>query len=540
MRFMLLTTLVSLLPMASLAQSPTPAEARRLLKYPKGSLSLGYTNSGKLLNGAQLQPEGPGYRIFPSFVKRSTNHGTQELVGLIERAGKAMKRLHPGAVVGVGNLSREGGGKTGSSVSHKSGRDADIGMFALTKKGRSKNLGAFVAFEKDGWDRKKRFRFDPKRNLDLVLALIEDKKSPVQVIFVADWLKELVLKEGQARGLAQERLNRIETILRQPSDSNPHHHHYHVRLYCSSQDRQFGCLERGDIHPWVDHGEEAFTRRVDGIVALISMQNVRWRHAAVVRLGELRAHSAIGALVQSASDSSLKVGLAALEALGSIAHPDAYQPLRGLLSKSTDVKRIQGILGALLRIELPEIEATTLELLNRVDKGELNLSKKDTRSVRLKALEALQRFGRKASSDVVYRYLLEDDLKLVNAAHRTLRRISNQPIDGRLRGRRQREKVRAQWKRFLSSHGSKSWIEWMRLGFEERGIKLPEEMSEQASYAALMGALISRDDDAAHNAALTLMHLTDHTAYPWWRKKRNNHRHWKSWFREQKQNNSPQ
>ena len=531
MRIFLLAFVVTSLPLLSASATPSPAEARRILRYPSGSLSLGFTNSGKLLNGVKLPVEGRGFRIFSHFVKRDTNFGTAELIGLIKRAGRTVSKTHPGAIIGVGNLSREGGGQTGSSVSHKSGRDADLGMFALTRKGEAKNLGSFISFEKDGWDKRKRYRFDPVRNLDLVLALVEDTQSPVQVIFVADWLKAIVMKEATRRGLDAEKVQKIDTILRQPSDSNPHHHHYHVRLYCSLEDRQHGCLERGDVHPWVDHGEDTFQKRVEALTSILSMKQTRWRRAGVERLGELRAVSAIGPLLRSAEDTNERVALAALAALGNMAHPDAFPPLVELLERSSDAKRIIGILDAILRIELPELERTSLAFMAKLRSESYAGSTAQKRILQLKTLEVLQRFGRKASFEPVLKLLDSEDIQLMKTAHRTLRRITNQPIKGSFKRQRHRNSLREKWVGFRNEHQDKSWYEWMILGFKARGITTNADGKEHPE--SLVEQLTHRDDDAAHNAALTLMHLTGHTAYPWWRKKRNNHRHWKSWFRTQ-------
>jgi penicillin-insensitive murein endopeptidase len=479
-----------------------------------------------------LPEQGRGFRIFPSFVKRDTHFGTKELIALISRAGKTVQSLHTNAIVGIGNLSREGGGKTGSSVSHKSGRDADIGMFALTKDGKARNLKSFVAFEKDGWDKKKRFQFDPKRNLDLVLALIEDGQVQVQVVFVADWLKARLVVEARHRGLESERITRLETILKQPSDSNPHHHHYHVRLYCSIDDRLHGCLERGDIHPWVDHGDSAFEERVQKLIGLLAMKETRWRRAAVVRLGEIKAKTALPHLVQRAEDSSAKVSQLALHALGQIADPSVYEPLQSLLFKTQNPKRLVEIIDAMLRIEQPELENTVLELLKRMDEGGLELSRTDSNVARLKVLEVLSRFGRKPAFERVYGFLMGNNKKLARAAHDTLRRITNQPITLRRSGRRSFLKVQRRWKAFREGHRKSTWLEWMRLGFEARGMRSVRMNLEHASRELLIKTLGHRDDDASHNAAMALMVLSDHIAYPWWRNKRNNQRHWRSWFRE--------
>jgi penicillin-insensitive murein endopeptidase len=516
----------------SWAQVPTAKEARKLIRAPRGSLSFGYTNSGELRHGAVLAPEGPGYRLLPGYRARHTNYGTAELVGLIKRAGLGLKKKHAKAILGVGNLSREGGGQTGGSVSHKSGRDVDLGMFALTKKGQPHNLKSFVGFQEDGWDKRRRFRFDPERNLDLVLLLANDSKTPVQVIFVADWLKDILMAEATKRKLGVQILAKLQTLLRQPSDSNPHHHHYHLRIYCSKEDRRHGCLERGDVHPWVDLGDEAFEARVTSLSRLLTMKQARWRRIGAEKLGELRARSALSALLNASEDADPKVQGAALHALGAIAAPEAYAPLETLLLKTRSARHMERLLQALLRIELPDLERTALAALERLATLAEPWSKAEKRRVKLAVLAVLKRFGRKQAAVVLRQLLGDSDRRVATQAHAALRRITNQPMRGRRVSRRSRPKIIKRWNAFFEAHGESSWAEWLKLGFAKRGIKLPAGPGPLAAAPQLIQALKHRDDDVAHNASLLLMKLTDHVAYPWWRKKRNNQRHWRAWFRE--------
>ena len=123
----------------------------------------------------------------------------------------------------------------------------------------------------------------------------------------------------------------------------------------------------------------------------------RWRRAGVERLGELRAVSAINPLLRSAEDTNQRVALAALAALGNMAHPDAFPPLVELLERSSDAKRIISILDAILRIELPELERTSLAFMARLRSESYRGSDAQKRMLQLKTLEVLQRFGRKAS-----------------------------------------------------------------------------------------------------------------------------------------------
>ena len=109
-------------------------------------------------------------------------------------------------------------------------------MYALSRTGGQVNLRAFRKFEADGWDRQHRYQFDTRRNLALMVALLTDKKVEVQWIFVADWLKKRLIAEAWEQAIDPRTIARMEVVLHQPGDSNPHQDHYHVRIYCSSDD----------------------------------------------------------------------------------------------------------------------------------------------------------------------------------------------------------------------------------------------------------------------------------------------------------------
>lgn len=521
-----------LFPVVALGQSPlpapppSPAEARRLLRPPRQSLSLGFTNAGELRQGVALPPAGPGYRVLPAFLPRKTTYGTSGLVGLIQRVGIRVHARFPHARMGVGNLSREGGGQTGGSVSHKTGRDVDLGMFALSKSGRPRSLSSFVAFERDGWDKRHRYRFDEAANLELVLALVGDVETPVQVIFVADWLKDRLLSEARRRGVPGEMVERLGVVLRQPSDSNPHHHHFHVRVYCSLQERLHGCLERGDIHPWVDLGDELFRARVAKLQQLLRMESPTWRARGAKALGDLRARGAMEALLGRCADPSKRVRVAALDALGRIASLDAFPALRRRLSQAESAVAVAEILPAITRLETPELEAVALNALSRIES--LEGTAKTRRSARLRALDVLARFGRGAS---VLPLLLEiggTDRKVSQRAHQVLRRVTLQRVRGHGRTPRARRALRKRWEAFFEKHGREAWTQWMQRGFSARGLT----WSKGAPLSSLLPKLTHRDDDVAHQAAFLLMEATGHVAYPWWRSKNNNRRHWTTWLRK--------
>ncbi|MCB9621824.1 MAG: penicillin-insensitive murein endopeptidase [Sandaracinus sp.] len=85
---------------------------------------MGSTKRGRLLRGARLD-DTPHVRIR----NPSQAYGTAELVALIAWAAERVAEEHEGAVLSVGDLSRERGGRLRPHRSHRVGRDADLGFY---------------------------------------------------------------------------------------------------------------------------------------------------------------------------------------------------------------------------------------------------------------------------------------------------------------------------------------------------------------------------------------------------------------------------
>ena len=535
-RWLVILSLFGLAPnaLARPEKPPTVREAQQTLRMPRGSLSLGLTNKGTLRHGVALPVKGRGFAVFPHFVRRETRYGTRELVLLIKRVARKMAKRFPGAVLGIGNLSREGGGQTGGSVSHKSGRDADIGMYARTAKGRPVNLKGFRSFYAGGWDKRRRSRFDFKRNLALVEALVMDTKAPVQFIFVADWLKKGMLAEAARQGLAAEVIKRIEIVCRQPSDSNPHHHHFHVRIYCSVQDRLHGCLERGAVHPWVNLGDDRFNAHVKRIIRLLQMSSSRWRRRAVEALGSLRAVQAVASLVQALEDRHAGVRKSALVSLGQIRSPLALDPLKQKLTQVTGPELAAALVKLIGRLPVPDRVPLARKVILAPTKALHGAVAKQPGPVWMEAAKILRRHGRKTALKPLRKLLLNADQALRQLAHEGLRHVTNQPIGRRLKRRSRASKwARAmrEWNAFFEKHANGDWLAWMKLGFEARGTTFATGPLTRAAVPQLIALVRDRERTVWMNAARTLSALTGHVAPPWWRTQRNNHRHWKSYWK---------
>ena len=93
-------------------------------------------------------------------------------------------------------------------------------------------------------------RFDVQRNWAMVRALITDPAAEVQWIFIQRRLADLLIREAGRLGEDPALLARASFILREPSDSEPHDDHMHVRVYCDPSDRARGCVDRGPLRWW--------------------------------------------------------------------------------------------------------------------------------------------------------------------------------------------------------------------------------------------------------------------------------------------------
>ena len=214
-----------------------------------GSVSIGRTTRGRLLGGVALQESdnvkyrsgGPAQR-----------YGTTEMIETLERAGAHVMRSVPGAKLSVGDISRPRGGRFSPHRSHRNGRDVDIAYYWLDADGNPAYPDRFVTVNPDGASRDAELglRWDDARNFELVSALVSDQEARTQYLFCARYVKERILAEGRRRGAPDWLLERIETVLHQPTRGGAHRDHFHMRMYCAPGDLP-RCLDEAPYHAWL-------------------------------------------------------------------------------------------------------------------------------------------------------------------------------------------------------------------------------------------------------------------------------------------------
>jgi penicillin-insensitive murein endopeptidase len=212
--------------------------------------SVGVPHHGVLTDGVALPQKGDGFvRLRTDDVK----WGNPRLVRLLTHAASTVKRARGGPPLVIADLAKRGGGKTPHHRSHRSGRDVDLLLFALTPQGVPQKSPGFVRFGADGLGKAdgRWVRFDVPRTWALVKALLLAPEGHVQWIFVARWLEALVIEYASARGEDEELVWMAESVLLQPGDSAPHDDHLHLRIACTPEEAVAGCEGGGPYWPWL-------------------------------------------------------------------------------------------------------------------------------------------------------------------------------------------------------------------------------------------------------------------------------------------------
>lgn len=209
----------------------TPAGRPVRLRMPRGARSIGRPNDGRLADGRCMRPEGPG------FIQRKPDAacGTDEVVLLLTFAlGEVLREYPDTPPVVVGALSRPEGGPLKPHKSHQSGRDVDVGLYAVN----GRPLSTFAELAPSETDFEKTFF--------LMVNLLATGR--VRMILVNYALQPHLYRAAQAMGYDEQQLawifqyprgSRVKAgVIRH---SRGHKRHFHVRFACPVDDGD--CVE---------------------------------------------------------------------------------------------------------------------------------------------------------------------------------------------------------------------------------------------------------------------------------------------------------
>lgn len=516
----------------------TRAEAKRILSPPRGTLSHGKTNDGELVQGRRIGMRGKGYAFFDHIKERETHFGTYEMKRFLERTGHRFRKVHRWSTVGIGNVSIREGGKTRWHASHQTGRDVDIAMFGRDGRGRSVSPRNFTKYDR-ALKSPAGLTFDVPRNTDLVRTLMTDPEYQVQWIFVARWLRTRILANAKKRGFEPELIERMAKVMKQPGDSAPHDDHYHLRLYCSVEDRMHGCTERGPVWPWVDLGDAVFEAHVDNLERVLDTPYPKLRLAAVNRLKTIAAHSAVGSLLARLQDSHRSVRGAALDALATFRSPEAVDGLLELAAHTESTRWA----GALFRTAIRSagdrqaslarafLEEPTAMLHATVAAGNLA----GFYGVVIGALvgEADPSvvpglIGLLSSPSEGVRERAEEALQTITSHSVELSATGSDPDE--------QAKAVAGWQALWDANKARTWSDWTRAGIVSAGYEMPEDLQDTECIHALIEATGDKRDHISTNAVRLLGVVTGHVIDPAARTAKRHRLYWRRWWERQQAN----
>jgi penicillin-insensitive murein DD-endopeptidase len=255
--------LLGLFAWSGCARTPSPLDPARA-----GSIGLPYR--GCLSDAVEVPESGPGYH----FLRHDDRHyATSRFSEALQRAAAKVVEARPGGTLVIGDVSMKHGGRLLPHLSHRTGHDADLVLYAMTLTGVPIEAPSFVHYGPDGlaWDASQgRFlRFDVEREWLLVKALLEDPDGRIEWLFANHVIEALLIEWARARGEPSDTILRAETVLLEPHPGGPHDDHIHVRAACSPEEEVEGCETGGPVRPWLTAPRDPPRRSDDELVAIL-------------------------------------------------------------------------------------------------------------------------------------------------------------------------------------------------------------------------------------------------------------------------------
>ncbi len=289
------------------------------------SLSVGSVTRGYLVNAKPVPLPHPHLSFMPVHAERGLHYGSDQLIHLLMDAADHIGETKPQRHIHLGNLSGPRGGNIPHSVSHNSGRDADIGFFVRDGDDRITAPTKLKAFDREGRlsareeldndDPRRSLRFDTTANWRLVEGLIQSEAASIQYIFVSDPLRSKLLSRARELGADADIISQARTLLRQPGGAAPHDDHFHVRVHCAERDLSAGCVERGPRGPTHTASDRLRQQAISHARALLDAPDADHRVAAIHRLAILDEAAPAERLITLIDDADPGVRIAAIDAL---------------------------------------------------------------------------------------------------------------------------------------------------------------------------------------------------------------------------------
>ncbi|MFN7135433.1 MAG: penicillin-insensitive murein endopeptidase, partial [Myxococcales bacterium] len=182
-----------------------------------GSISVGFAEAGRLINGVQMPPGDGWVVVSPEYA-----WGTQETIDFLIHGARAVREKFPDAPpLRVNHIGKREGGYLRPHKTHQSGRDVDLGFYYR------------AGVDPRALRGHRETMIDLDANWTLVRALITG--ADVQVILVDKRVQKVLYDHALAQG---EDRAWLDSLFRAGSKSifqhvRGHRDHFHVRFYAA-------------------------------------------------------------------------------------------------------------------------------------------------------------------------------------------------------------------------------------------------------------------------------------------------------------------
>lgn len=492
------------------------------------SRAVGDVSTGYLVHARPLPRPHPTLSVLDVQAQRHLIYGTDEMISMLERAATAVQTRHPGAITYLGNIGALGGGDIRWSVSHNVGRDADLAFFVTDEAGKPAVMPDLLVLDDEGRYEGEQgiFLFDVPRNWSLIEGLIQAAGDQLQLIFVADWLRDKLLLYGRASGANPKTLARAKALMRQPRATLPHNDHFHVRLYCSPIDVASGCINNGVYQPWRNgHKQARQSARKQALLAL-KHERAEIRVAGVRRLGVLRAYTDKSEVIALLKDQSPAVRASAVRVLAdfNMGGAELAQALNTERAAHVHVE----LIDALRRVGS---SSSVKALMRQVQQGPdvLRIDPDLSVNARVLAAQALARTKSTRPVNTLILALESKDPALRKASAQALNMLTAQRFLTDWEGSSEAQQLSAvgQWRQWYASNRRKRLKQWVIAGITEAGFKV--KSLDKRDVWSLCRAVLG-PEHIRYNAQLALMKISGHNArsLDWTPEDANFY--WRRWF----------
>ena len=456
------------------------------------SVSVGTIRDGYVVRGAALPGDDPAVSVLATQRARDLAFATAALVEALVRAAHAVDRELPGSPLHLGNLGRRHGGDIPWSVSHNSGRDADVAFYLLDPGGRPAVRNDLVRLDDNGWglDAEGAVRLDVRRTWAFVRALLTDPNVVVQYLFVSTPLRALLLAEGERRADPPELLAQAAKVLTQPRGALPHDDHLHVRIHCREVDAAHGCRELGPQREGAVDIAEIAARRGEQALGLLASEDPDVRRRAAHLLGLLRHRPASAPLGRLLRDEAPEVRVRAAWSLVDLRARDQARAVAQALRREENVPRQWELAWVLTELD-PRRAARALP---RLTDGTARLP--SGRPLRAELAGLLADGGRPEAVPPLLDLLVDPEPEVVVAAAVALARLTNVDLGSEPR----------LWRDWWKDNRSRPRDEWLAAGFRAAGYAVGARL-QRGDVRVLLKAVAAPEPHLSENARRALMRL---------------------------------